>query len=88
MKDIKADSFLALANIKADLLKLENKAENVTNIKADWDLSGEQGRQYLQDIFSLPIRPFSIFLHRSAADYSCQPYYLLDCFGKCLFSKN
>ena len=41
MKDIKAGSFLALTNIKADLLKVENKAKNVTNIKAD--LSGEQG---------------------------------------------
>jgi hypothetical protein len=40
---IKADSFLALTNIKANLLKLENKAGNVTNIKVDWDLSGEQG---------------------------------------------
>jgi hypothetical protein len=37
MKDIKADSFSALTNIKADLLKVENKAENVTNIKADWN---------------------------------------------------
>jgi hypothetical protein len=86
--DIKADSFLALTNIKANLLKLENKAENVTNIiNANWDLSGEQGRQYLQDIFSMPIRPFPIFLHHSTADYCCRPLYLLDRFGKYLFLK-
>jgi hypothetical protein len=28
MKDIKADTFLIAADINADLLKLENKAEN------------------------------------------------------------
>ena len=62
-----------MKDIKADLLKLENKAENVTNIKADWGLSGEQGRQYLQDIFFFTIRPFPIFLHHSATDYCYRP---------------
>ncbi len=34
-KDIKANSFLALINIKADMKKVNNNAENVTNIKAE-----------------------------------------------------
>ena len=34
-KNIKADSFLALINIKADMKKVNNNAENVTNIKAE-----------------------------------------------------
>jgi hypothetical protein len=38
MKDIKANSFLALTNINADMFEVENKAENVTNIKADWEV--------------------------------------------------
>ena len=34
-KDNKADSFSALINIKADIKKVNNNAENVTNIKAE-----------------------------------------------------
>jgi hypothetical protein len=34
IKDIKADSLLALTNINADMLKLTNNAKNMTNIKA------------------------------------------------------
>jgi len=34
-KDIKAEIFSALINIKADIKKLNNNAENVTNIKAE-----------------------------------------------------
>ncbi len=33
-KNIKADIFSALINIKADMKKVNNNAENVTNIKA------------------------------------------------------
>ncbi len=33
-KNIKADIFLALINIKADMKKVNNNAKNVTNIKA------------------------------------------------------
>ena len=33
-KNIKADSFSALKNFNADMLKSNNNAENVTNIKA------------------------------------------------------
>ena len=39
-KDIKADSFLALTNIKADMLKSNNNAENMTDIKAELKFSG------------------------------------------------
>ena len=35
MKYIKADSFSAVTNIKADMLKLNNIAKNMTNIKAE-----------------------------------------------------
>ena len=34
-KNIKADIFSALINIKADMKKVNNNAENVTNIKAE-----------------------------------------------------
>ena len=37
MKDIKANSFLALTNINADMFEVENKAENVTNIN-NWEV--------------------------------------------------
>jgi hypothetical protein len=42
-KILKPTHFWSIKDNKADLLKLENKAENVTNIKADWDLSGVSG---------------------------------------------
>jgi hypothetical protein len=39
-KNIKADSFLALKNINADMLKLNNNTENMTDINAKLKLSG------------------------------------------------
>ena len=45
MKDIKADSFLALTNIKTNMLKLNNIAKNMTNIKAELvDIKAENNR--------------------------------------------
>jgi hypothetical protein len=35
IKDIKADHFSALRNINANMLKLDNKAESPTDIKAE-----------------------------------------------------